>query len=120
MNLEQVRADFPILEQEVNGKPLVYLDNAASAQKPQAVMDAMTQYFRETHSNVHRGAHTLGDRATTLFEGARETVRAHTGFTMDCEIRYLTETGENRPAHEFTDAGRFDRSLLDRVERPTT
>ena len=70
-----VRRDFPILSQQVNGKPLVYLDNGASAQKPQAVLDAMDRYYREMHSNVHRGAHTLGDRATTAFEGARETVR---------------------------------------------
>ena len=70
-----VRRDFPILSQQVNGKPLVYLDNGASAQKPQAVLDAMDRYYREMHSNVHRGAHTLGDRATAAFEGARETVR---------------------------------------------
>jgi cysteine desulfurase/selenocysteine lyase len=70
-----VRRDFPILSQQVNGKPLVYLDNGASAQKPVAVLDAMDRYYREMHSNVHRGAHSLGDRATTAFEGARETVR---------------------------------------------
>ncbi|MFC4259298.1 aminotransferase class V-fold PLP-dependent enzyme [Marinobacter lacisalsi] len=70
-----VRQDFPILSQQVNGKPMVYLDNGASAQKPVAVLDAMDRYYREMHSNVHRGAHTLGDRATAAFEDARETVR---------------------------------------------
>ena len=74
-DVESIRRDFPILAQEINGKPLVYLDNGASAQKPVAVLDAMDRYYREMHSNVHRGAHTLGDRATTAFEGAREVVR---------------------------------------------
>ncbi|MFL1403831.1 aminotransferase class V-fold PLP-dependent enzyme [Marinobacter sp. M1N3S26] len=74
-DVDAVRRDFPILSQQVNGKPLVYLDNGASAQKPQAVLDAMDRYYREMHSNVHRGAHTLGDRATVAFESARETVR---------------------------------------------
>ncbi len=69
-----IRRDFPILSQQVNGKPLVYLDNGASSQKPLAVLDAMDRYYREMHSNVHRGSHTLGDRATIAFERARETV----------------------------------------------
>jgi len=69
LDTEQVRRDFPALNQSVNGKPLIYLDNAASAQKPEAVLDAMDRYYRESHSNVHRGAHTLGDRATMAFEG---------------------------------------------------
>ena len=76
LDTDAVRNDFPILGQTVHGKPLVYLDNGASAQKPLAVLDAMDRYYREMHSNVHRGAHTLGDRATAAFEGARETVRA--------------------------------------------
>ena len=63
-DVEAVRRDFPILSQQVNGKPLMYLDNGASAQKPTAVLDAMDRYYREIHSNVHRGAHTLADRAT--------------------------------------------------------
>ncbi|WP_328797842.1 aminotransferase class V-fold PLP-dependent enzyme [Marinobacter mangrovi] len=75
LDVNAVRRDFPILAETVNGKPLVYLDNGASAQKPIAVLDAMERYYRECHSNVHRGAHTLGDRATAAFEGARETVR---------------------------------------------
>lgn len=119
MNLEQVRADFPILEQEVNGKPLVYLDNAASAQKPQAVMDAMTQYFRETHSNVHRGAHSLGDRATALFEGARETVRSQINATSANEIIWTrgTTEGINLVANGFyRSLKQGDEILVSRME----
>ena len=74
-DVEAVRRDFPILSQQVNGKPLVYLDNGASSQRPEAVLQAMDRYYREMHSNVHRGAHTLGDRATSAFESAREKVQ---------------------------------------------
>ena len=70
-----IRADFPILAREVYGKPLVYLDNAASAQKPQAVLDAMTKSYTEEYSNVHRGLHFLSNAATQGFEDARESVR---------------------------------------------
>ncbi|MEE2891253.1 MAG: cysteine desulfurase [Pseudomonadota bacterium] len=69
-----VRAAFPALAQNVNGRPLVYLDNAASTQKPDAVIEAIANYYRRDHSNVHRGAHALADRATAAFESARETV----------------------------------------------
>ena len=68
----KVRADFPILQQEVNGHPLVYLDNAATTQKPQAVIDAIVRYYTRDNANVHRGVHALSDRATAQFEAARE------------------------------------------------
>ena len=71
-----LRADFPILQQEVNGHPLIYLDNAATTQKPHAVIDALTDYYRNDNANVHRGAHALSDRATQKFEAAREAVAA--------------------------------------------
>ncbi|EBA00290.1 aminotransferase class V-fold PLP-dependent enzyme [Marinobacter sp. ELB17] len=74
-DVHAVRRDFPILSQQVNGKPLVYLDNGASSQRPEAVLQAMDSYYREMHSNVHRGAHTLADRATSAFEGARKKVQ---------------------------------------------
>lgn len=93
-DVEAVRRDFPILSQQVNGKPLVYLDNGASAQKPTAVLDAMDRYYREMHSNVHRGAHTLGDRATTAFEGARETVRRFLNAAGTQEIIWTRGTTE--------------------------
>ncbi|MEM0954596.1 MAG: cysteine desulfurase [Pseudomonadota bacterium] len=71
---ERIRGDFPILQQDVNGHPLIYLDNAATTQKPNAVIDAIANYYRQDNANVHRGAHALSDRATRSFENARETV----------------------------------------------
>ncbi|MBL7251511.1 aminotransferase class V-fold PLP-dependent enzyme [Alloalcanivorax marinus] len=73
-DVQALRAQFPILEQTVNGKPLVYLDNAATTQKPRAVIDAVTAYYEGVNSNVHRGAHYLSDKATAEFEAARATV----------------------------------------------
>lgn len=73
-DVERVRQDFPILHQQVNGQPLVYFDNAATTQKPNAVIEAISNYYREDNSNVHRGAHTLADRATAKFEAARVKV----------------------------------------------
>lgn len=76
LNLPAIRTEFPILSRQVNGHPLVYLDNAASAQKPDAVIDAMATQARTAYANVHRGLHTLANEATEAFEAARETVRA--------------------------------------------
>ena len=73
-DIEALRAEFPALSQEVNGKPLVYLDSAASTLKPHAVIDAISHYYAYDHSNVHRGAHALADRATAAFEAARDSV----------------------------------------------
>jgi len=74
-DVERVRRDFPVLRQTVNGKPLVYLDNGASSQVPQVVIDRGSLYLEEEHSNIHRGVHYLSQRATTAYEGARETVK---------------------------------------------
>ncbi|HYN84095.1 MAG TPA: cysteine desulfurase [Pyrinomonadaceae bacterium] len=74
-DVERVRRDFPVLSQSVNGKPLVYLDNAGSSQVPQIVIERGAKYLREEHSNIHRGVHYLSQRATTTYEGAREKVR---------------------------------------------
>src|SRR5918912_530359 len=74
-DVERIREDFPVLKQTVNGKPLVYLDNAASSQVPQVVIDRGSKYLREEHSNIHRGVHYLSQRATTAYEAAREKVR---------------------------------------------
>ena len=71
----RIRADFPVLRQEIHGKPLVYLDNAATSQKPQVVIDTLTRYYAEENSNVHRGVHLLSERATEAYEGARAKVR---------------------------------------------
>ncbi len=75
-DVEAIRSQFPILAQQVYGKPLVYLDNAASAQKPRAVIDAMSNIMETGYSNVHRGLHFMANAATESFERARETVRA--------------------------------------------
>jgi cysteine desulfurase/selenocysteine lyase len=74
-DVERIRADFPVLHQTVNGKPLVYLDNAASSQVPQIVIDRGSLYLEQEHSNIHRGVHYLSQRATTAYEGAREKVK---------------------------------------------
>lgn len=74
-DVERIRADFPVLHQTVNGKPLVYLDNAASSQVPQVVIDRGSIYLEQEHSNIHRGVHYLSQRATTAYEGAREKVK---------------------------------------------
>jgi cysteine desulfurase/selenocysteine lyase len=93
-DVEAVRRDFPILSQQVNGKPLVYLDNGASSQRPEAVLEAMDRYYRQIHSNVHRGAHTLGDRATSAFEGAREKVQKFLNAPSSRQIIWTRGTTE--------------------------
>src|SRR3989440_12186721 len=74
-DVARIRRDFPVLAQTVNGKPLVYLDNAASSQVPQVVIDRGSIYLEDEHSNIHRGVHYLSQKATTAYEGAREKVK---------------------------------------------
>jgi len=92
---ESVRADFPILAQQVNGHPLVYLDNAATTQKPNAVIDAICNYYREDNSNVHRGAHALSDRATEKFENARTRVATFLNAASTRQILWTKGTTES-------------------------
>ena len=80
------RADFPVLEREINGHPLVYLDSAASAQKPRQVIEAMERFYSHSYGTVHRGVYELGREATELFEGARERIAAFVGWDTDCSI----------------------------------
>jgi cysteine desulfurase/selenocysteine lyase len=75
-NVYKIREDFPILKQQVHGKPLVYLDNAATTQKPQVVIDTLVDYYRSDNSNIHRGVHTLSERATEAYEQARASVKS--------------------------------------------
>ena len=89
-----IRRDFPILHQNINGKPLVYLDNAASSQRPQSVIDAISRYYQHDHANVHRGVHTLSQRATDAFEGARETIRRFINARDNKEIIFVRGTTE--------------------------
>jgi cysteine desulfurase / selenocysteine lyase len=89
-----LRADFPILQQQVNGNPLVYLDNAATSQKPIAVLDALRHYYERDNANVHRGVHTLSSRATDAYEGARDKVAAFVNARSRQEIVYTRNASE--------------------------
>jgi cysteine desulfurase/selenocysteine lyase len=93
-DVEAVRQDFPILHQEVHGKPLAYLDNAASAQRPQQVIDAVSDYYSHDHANVHRGVHALSQRATEAYEGAREKVRRYIHAASTDEVIFTRGTTE--------------------------
>lgn len=93
-DVQKVRADFPILKREVHGKPLVYLDNAASAQKPQVVIDALRRVYEHEYSNVHRAAHELSAGATEKFERARRTVQAFLNAPEDREVIFVRGTTE--------------------------
>jgi len=85
-DIDYIRSQFPILDQQVHGRPLVYLDNAATAQKPKAVVDAISHYYYNDNANVHRGVHTLSQRATDAMEAVREQVREHIGARESAEI----------------------------------
>lgn len=103
-NVEKIRRDFPVLSREVNGNPLVYLDNAASSQVPQIVIDRGSKYLEEEHSNVHRGVHYLSQHATNAFEAAREKVKRFINAREAAEcifVRGCTE-GVNLVAHSYS------------------
>jgi len=93
-DVERIRADFPILNQRINGNPLVYLDNAATTQKPQFVIDALQQYYTTGNSNVHRGVHSLSQSATAKYEQARSKVRQFVNATAESEIIFVKGTTE--------------------------
>tara|TARA_B100000965_G_C19549992_1_gene739559 strand:+ start:337 stop:1575 length:1239 start_codon:yes stop_codon:yes gene_type:complete len=101
--LEEVRADFPILNRKVNGKSLVYFDNGATAQKPKSVIDAIQKYYSEENSNIHRGVHTLSQEATTAYEVAREKMRAYISAAHTEEVIFTkgTTDGINLVASTF-------------------
>lgn len=116
----RIRQDFPILRQSVHGKQLVYLDNAATTQKPQAVIDALTSYYTTDNSNVHRGVHTLSERATKHYEGARSRIRRFLNAASDREIifvRGVTE-GINLVAHSYgrKNIGAGDEIIISTIE----
>ncbi len=94
LDVAALRQDFPVLSRQVNGRALAYLDNAASAQQPQAVIDAVANYQRQHHANVHRGVHTLSQEATALYEGARERVRRFINAASEREIVFVRGTTE--------------------------
>ncbi len=91
---DRVRRDFPILQQRVHGKPLAYLDNAATSQKPRAVIDAISNYYLTENANIHRGVHLLSERATSSYEGARETIRRFLNARESREVIFVRGTTE--------------------------
>ena len=101
----KLRQDFPILHQLVNDEPLVYLDNAATTQKPEAVLAKVAAYYHQDNANVHRGVHTLAERATKSYEAAREKVRAFINAKETAEVLFTrgTTTGLNWVANSFGD-----------------
>lgn len=103
MDIQAIREQFPILNQEVNGHPLVYLDSAATSQKPVQVIEAIENYYKKNNSNVHRGVHTLGNRATDQYEGAREKVKQFIGANSVKEIIFTrgTTTSLNMVAYGY-------------------
>src|SRR5215471_13775592 len=90
----KLRKDFPILDQQVHGKPLIYLDNAATSQKPRAVIDALIHYYERDNANVHRGIHELSNRSTTAFEAARTRVAKFINARSPDEIIFTRGTTE--------------------------
>lgn len=94
LDIQAIRADFPILEQQVNGKPLAYFDNAATTQKPKVVIDALTQYYNEYNANIHRGLHALADRATKAYEDTRDAVKAFINAGEREEVIFTRGTTE--------------------------
>jgi cysteine desulfurase / selenocysteine lyase len=106
MNIQDIRSQFPILDQEVNGNPLVYLDSSATSQKPIQVIETIDKYYREINSNVHRGVHTLGTRATDAYEGAREKVRKFINAKSIQEVIFTrgTTTSLNTVASSYAAA----------------
>ena len=119
-DVQRVRRDFPILNQRIHGKPLVYLDNAATTQKPQAVIDAMVRSYAEDNANIHRGVHLLSERATRAYEEAREKVRAFLNAQDAREIIFVRGTTEaiNMVAQTFGRAniGKGDEVLVTEME----
>jgi len=103
-DIKSVKKDFPILGKEVNGKPLVYLDNGASSQKPQVVIDAISKYYTEINANIHRGVHTLSQKATDAYEESRKKLQVHFNAKHDFEILFTkgTTDGINLVANGFT------------------
>lgn len=104
LDIQKVRADFPILNQKVNGRPLVYFDNAATSQKPQVVIDAISKYYTEINSNIHRGVHALSQLATDAYEASRQKIQKHLNARHAHEVLFTAGTthGINLVANGFT------------------
>src|SRR5262245_20955670 len=120
LDITAIRADFPALAQNVHGRPLVYLDNAATTQKPRQVLDALKHYYENDNANVHRGVHTLSVRATDAHDAAREKVRAFISARSTREIVFTRNSTEgiNLVARAYGDAhvGQGDEVLITAME----
>ena len=120
LDVEAIRADFPILQRRIHGMPRIYLDNAATSQKPQAVLDALTRYYEQTNANIHRGVHTLSEEATAQYEGARARVASFIGACCPKEVIWTRNATEaiNLVAYSWGRANlkRGDRVLLTEME----
>jgi cysteine desulfurase/selenocysteine lyase len=92
LDIQKIRADFPILSQKVNGKPLVYFDNGATSQKPQVVIDAISKYYKEINANIHRGVHTLSQLATDAYEVSRGKIQSHINAKYAQEVIFTSGT----------------------------
>lgn len=106
MTIDEIRNDFPILKQQINGKPLVYFDNGATAQKPRQVIESITDYYSNYNSNIHRGVHELSQRATEKYEEAREKVRSFVNASLVEEVIFTSGTTDsiNLVAQTFSEA----------------
>ena len=113
-DVQRIREDFPILKQIINGKPLVYLDNAATSQKPRAVIDAMNRYYMEENSNIHRGVHYLSELATQSYEAARIKIQKHINAAHPQEVIFVRGTTEaiNLVSHSY---GRYNFKAGDEI-----
>ncbi|MFD1315398.1 aminotransferase class V-fold PLP-dependent enzyme [Namhaeicola litoreus] len=119
LNIEKIREDFPILKRKVNGKPLVYFDNAATSQKPQQVIDCLVDYYSNHNANIHRGVHILSQEATDLFENARIKLQKHFNASKAYEIIFTSGTthGINMISNGFSDLlGVHDEIIVSALE----
>lgn len=120
LNIDQIRADFPVLHQQVNKAPLVYFDNAATTQKPKAVIDALTAYYEQDNANIHRGIHTLAERATTAYELTRKKLTAFLNAPSTDQIIFTSGTtaGINLVAQTFgrANVGKGDQIIVSNLE----
>lgn len=94
LDVNKIRDDFPILKRKINGKTLVYFDNAATTQKPKQVINALVDYYQNHNANIHRGIHTLAEEATQMYENAREKITQFIGASQTCEIIFVRNTSE--------------------------
>lgn len=120
LNIDQIRADFPVLHQQVNKAPLIYFDNAATTQKPKAVIDALSAYYEQDNANIHRGIHSLAERATTAYELTRKKLAAFLNAPSTDQIIFTSGTtaGINLVAQTFgrANVGKGDQIIVSNLE----